>query len=114
MNLYTRCNTAYYESLLIGSNYGVPRSIFEKVSHCVESLHIVGLLNAKNGKKRVPFGEKSCPKSRSNIEFTKGVLSSKELVITSHGHKNDAVNGLMFVVIGTRLENHQELLPCKG
>lgn len=81
------------ESLLIGSDSGVPGSVSEDVSHGAESLHTVGLSNAKDAKERVPFGEKSSPKSRSNVEVTEGVLSSKESVVTSHSDKNGAVNG---------------------
>lgn len=62
----------------------MPRSVSEDVSHVAEPLHTVALLNAKNAKEIVLYGEKNSPKSRANVEVNEGMLSSKDSVFTSH------------------------------
>lgn len=84
---------AISESLLIGSDLVVPRSVSEEVSHGAEPLNTVALSNAQNAKERVTCREKSSPKSR-NAEVNEGVMSSKELSFTSHSHKDGEVNGI--------------------
>lgn len=85
---------AISESLLIGSDSGVPGSVSEDVPHVAEPLRTVALSNAKNAKERVLCVEKNSPKSRANVEVNEGVLSSRESVFTSQSHKNGAVNGI--------------------